>query len=90
MEEEVSAELRQRIDNVVEKVFAVFIDRASKNGSLEELLKTLLTEKVYSKLGPRMNRYVVKKIAKKVIRKAVDKIWERHREKLILKLQSLS
>lgn len=90
VEEEVSPELRQRIDNVVEKAFAVFIDKASKDGSLEELLKTLITEKVYGKLGPRMNRYVVKKIVKKVIRKTVDRVWERHRDKLILKLQNLN
>ncbi|MBY9015556.1 MAG: hypothetical protein KGD68_07695 [Candidatus Lokiarchaeota archaeon] len=90
MEEEVSPELRQKIDNIVEKAFAVFIDKASKGGSLEEFLKTLITEKVYGKLGPRMNRYVVKKIAKKVIRKTVDRVWIRHRDKLILKLQTLN
>jgi hypothetical protein len=66
IEEEVSPELRQKIDNVVEKASAVFIDRASKNGSLEEILKTLITEKVYGKFGPRMNRYVVKKSLKKL------------------------
>jgi hypothetical protein len=90
MEEEVSPELRQKIDNTVEKAFALFIDKASKGGSLEEFFKTLITEKVYGKLGPRMNRYAVKKIAKKVIRKTVDKVWERHRNKLILKLQALN
>ncbi len=90
MEEEVSPDLRQKIDNAVEKAFALFIDKVSKGGSLEELLKTLITEKVYGKLGPRMNRYVVKKIVKKVIRKTVDRVWSRHRDKLILKLQSLN
>ena len=90
IEEEVSPELRQKIDSIVEKAFALFIDRASKGGSLEEFLKTLITEKVYGKLGPRMNRYVVKKIAKKVIRKTVDRVWERHRDKLLLKLQTLN
>ena len=89
-EEVVFPELRQKIDNIVEKAFALFIDRTSKGGSLEEFLKTLITEKVYGKLGPRMNRYVVKKIAKKVIRKTVDSVWERLRDKLILKLQSLN
>ena len=90
MEEVISSELRQKIDNGVEKAFALFIDRASKGGSIDEFFKTLITEKVYGKLGPRMNRYVVKKIAKKVIRKTVDRVWERHRDKLILKLQTLS
>ncbi|MFX0075561.1 MAG: hypothetical protein ACFE96_08970 [Candidatus Hermodarchaeota archaeon] len=87
--EEISPELRQKIDNAVEKVLALFIDRASNGGSLEEFLKTLITEKVYAKLGPRMNRYVVKKVAKKIIRKIVDRVWERHRNKLILKLHAL-
>ncbi len=90
MEEEISPQLRQKIDNGVEKVFALFIDKASKGGSLEELLKNLITERVYGKLGPRMNRYAVKKIAKKVIRKTVDRVWERHKDKLILKLQALN
>ena len=90
MEEEISPELRQKIDAAVEKAFALFIDKASKGGSLEEFLKTLVTEKVYGKLGPRMNRYVVKKIAKKIIRKTVDRVWKRHRDKLILKLQALN
>jgi hypothetical protein len=90
IEEEISSELRQKIDNAVEKAFALFIDKASKGGSLEELFKALITEKVYGKLGPRMNRYAVKKIAKKFIRKTVDKVWERHKEKLILKLQTLN
>ena len=90
MEEGISLELRQKVDLAVEKTFAIFIDRASKGGSLEEFLKTLITEKVYGKLGPRMNRYVVKKIAKKVIRKTVDNVWARHRDKLISKLQTLN
>lgn len=90
MIEGISPELRQKVDLAVEKTFAIFIDRASKGGSLEEFLKTLITEKVYGKLGPRMNRYVVKKIAKKVIRKTVDKVWARHRNKLISKLQTLN
>ena len=90
MDDSVSPEFRQKIDDAVEKTFALFIDKASKGGSLEELLKTLITEKVYGKLGPRMNRYVVKKIAKKIIRKTVDRVWERHRDKLILKLRSLN
>ena len=90
MEEEVSPEIRQKIDNAVEKAFALFIDKASKGGSLEELLKSLITEKVYGKLGPRMNRYVVKKVVKKIIRKTVDRVWARHRDNLILKLQALN
>jgi hypothetical protein len=89
IEEKVPPELRQKIDNMVEKTLALFIDKASNGGSIEEFLKTLITEKVYGKLGPRMNRYAVKKGAKKVIRKIVDRVWEKHRDKLILKLQAL-
>jgi hypothetical protein len=73
----------------VEKGFALFMDKVSKGGSLEKLLKTLLTEKVYSKLGLRMNRFVIKKIIKMTIRKTVDQVGERHNDKLMLKLQSL-
>jgi hypothetical protein len=90
IEKEISPELRQKIDELVEKTLAVFIDRASNGGSLEEFLKTLITEKIYGKLGPSMNRYLVKKIAKKIIRNIVDRVWERHREKLILKLKTLA
>jgi len=36
-----------------------------------------------------MNRFAVRKVAKVAVRKAVDKVWERHRDKLITKLQNL-
>ena len=89
MDEPLAPELRKRIDNIAEKVLASFMDKVSKEGSLEELLKSLIVEKIFSKLGPRMNRYAVRKVAKMAVRKVVDKIWERHREKLITKLHSL-
>ncbi|MFW9950150.1 MAG: hypothetical protein ACFFKA_08500 [Candidatus Thorarchaeota archaeon] len=62
---------------MVEKAFVLFIDKVSKGGSLEELFKTLIPEKVYGKLGPRMNRFIVKKITILAIKKTVDKVWER-------------
>ena len=65
------------------------MDKVSKEGSLEELLKTLIVEKVFSKLGPKMNRFAVRKVAKIAVRKAVDKVWKRHRDKLIIKLHNL-
>ncbi len=89
MAEDVTPELRKKIDNLVEKAISLFLDKVSKGDSLEELIKTLITEKVFSKLGPRMNRYVVRKAAKKIVRKAVDKIWERHKDRLILKIKAL-
>ena len=51
--------------------------------------KTLITEKVFDKLGTRINRYVVKKVAKKINRKTVDNVWEKHKDKLLPKLQAL-
>lgn len=89
MDEPLAAELRAKIDEKVEKAIALFMDKVSKGGSLEELFKTLITEKVFAKLGPRMNRYVVRKVAKKIVRKVVDNAWERHRNNLITKLQAL-
>ena len=89
MTEDISPEIRQKIDRLVEKAIALFLDKVSKGDSLEELIKNLITEKVFSKLGPRMNRYIVKKVAKKIVRKTVDRIWERHKDKLLLKLQAL-
>ena len=89
MDEPLAPELRNKIDNAVEKALAMFMDKVSKEGSLEELLKTLIVEKVFSKLGPRMNRFAVRKVAKVAVRKAVDKVWERHRDKLITKLHNL-
>jgi len=89
MDEPLAPELRKKIDAVVEKVLALFMDKVSKEGSLEELLKTLIVEKVFSKLGPRMNRFAVRKVAKLAVRKAVDKVWERHRDKLTTKLYNL-
>jgi len=89
LDEPLAPELRKKIDAVVEKVLALFMDKVSKEGSLEELLKTLIVEKVFSKLGPRMNRFAVRKVAKLAVRKAVDKVWERHRDKLTTKLCNL-
>ena len=89
MDEPLAPELRKKIDPVAEKALAMFMDKVSKGGSLEELLKTLIVEKVFSKLGPRMNGFTVRKVAKVAVRKAVDKVWERHRDKLIIKLHNL-
>lgn len=89
MAEDISPEIRQKIDHLVEKAIVLFLDKASNGNSLEELIKSLITEKVFSKLGPRMNRYVVRKVAKKIVRKAVDRIWEKHKDKLLLKIQAL-
>jgi hypothetical protein len=89
MDEQLTPEIRKKIDVLAEKALALFIDKISKDASLEELLKALIVEKVFSKLGPRMNRYGVRKIAKFAVRKAVDKVWDRHRDKLLIKLHNL-
>ncbi|TFG16807.1 MAG: hypothetical protein EU531_05210 [Promethearchaeota archaeon] len=65
MTEDVNPELRQKIDRLVEKAIVLFLDKVSKGNSLEETIKSMITEKIFSKPGPRMNRYVVRKVAKK-------------------------
>lgn len=82
-------EIQKKVDHLVEKAIVIFLDKVSKENSLEEIIKTLITEKIFSKLGPKMNRYLVRKAAKKIVRKAVDRIWEKHRDNLSLKLQAL-
>ena len=69
MTEDISPEIRQKIDHLVEKAIVIFLDKASNGNSLEELIKSLITEKIFSKLGPRMNRYVVRKVAKRLYAK---------------------
>ena len=64
MSDTISPELREKIDLVVEKAIVRLIEKASKDQSLEALIKTLIVEKVMSKLKPLMNRYIAKKIAR--------------------------
>jgi 5,10-methylene-tetrahydrofolate dehydrogenase/methenyl tetrahydrofolate cyclohydrolase len=65
------------------------IQKASKGESLEELIKTLLVEKVMNVMGVLINRPVVKKVAKKAVKKGVDNFWEANRDKLMEKVGKL-
>lgn len=89
MSDTISPELREKIDLVVEKAIVRLIEKASKDQSLEALIKTLIVEKVMSRLKPLMNRYIVKKIARKAVERRVDKMWERHRDRLMAKIRAL-
>ena len=65
------------------------IQKESKGESLEELIKTLLVEKVMNVMGALLNRPVMKKVAKKGVKKAVDNVWETNRDKLMEKVGQL-
>ena len=65
------------------------IQKASKGESLEELIKTLLVEKVMNVMGALVNRPVMKKVAKKAVKKAVDNVWETNRDALMEKVGKL-
>ncbi|MBA7511093.1 hypothetical protein ES705_03826 [subsurface metagenome] len=85
MSDTISPELREKIDLVVEKAIVRLIEKASKDQSLEALIKALIVEKVMSRLKPLMNRY----IARKLVERRVDKMWERHRDRLMAKIRAL-
>jgi hypothetical protein len=87
-EEEVPSELKQKINDLVEKSFNKIIDKAA-SGSIEELVKTLITDKIAGKVSPLMKRFSVKLVAKKVIRKSVDRYWENNRETMVKKIKEL-
>lgn len=87
-EEDVPSELKQKINDLVEKSFNKIIDKAA-SGSIEELVKTLITDKIAGKVSPLMKRFSVKLVAKKVIRKSVDRYWENNRETMVKKIKEL-
>lgn len=87
-EEEVPSELKQKINDLVEKSFNKIIDKAA-SGSIEELVKTLITDKIAGKVSPLMKRFSVKLVTKKIIRKSVDRYWEKNRETMVKKIQGL-
>ena len=84
-EEELSGELKDKINKNVEKVFDKFLERASKGESVEGLLKALMVEKVMNILGAMIKRTVMKKI----IIKAVNRYWEKNREVILKKIDLL-
>ncbi|MHA2398590.1 MAG: hypothetical protein ACXADU_06845 [Promethearchaeota archaeon] len=88
-EEEISSELREKIDSNVDKVFKKWLNRVSKGESIEGIVKALIVEKVMNILGILMKRTVVKKVAKKIVKRRVDKYWERNREEILKKIKIL-
>ena len=88
-EEEISGDLKEKINKYVEQVFEKFLERASKGESVEGLIKALTVEKVMNILGALIKRTVAKKIAKKAVKKAVDRYWEKNREIILKKIECL-
>jgi hypothetical protein len=89
MEEEISSELQEKINQSVEKVFKKWIEKASKGESVEGLIKSLMAEKIMNILGVLIKRTLVKKIAKKVVKRRVDKFWDKNREMIMTKIDLL-
>ena len=83
----ISAELRERNNKQVEKVLNNLIEQASK--SVEDVIKSLIVEKVTNLLGPLISKPIIKTLAHEAVKKAVDTIWERNKEKISEKLDNL-
>jgi hypothetical protein len=89
LEEEISSELKEKIDRNIEKVFTTWIERASKGESIEGLIKSLMVEKLMNVLGAVIKRTVARTVAKKLVVRRVDKFWEKNREMILSKLEIL-
>ena len=89
MGEEISSELKDKINTNVEKVFKKWIEKASKGESIEGLIKSLMVEKIMNILGAVIKRTVVKKLAKKAVKRRIDKFWEKNREMIMTKINLL-
>ena len=89
MEEEISSELREKIYKNVDKVFEKWLEKVSKDESIEGIIKVLMVEKVMNILGAMIRRTVVKKVAKRAVKKAVDRFWEKNRESILEKIKDL-
>lgn len=89
MEEDISSELRTKIHNNVDKVFDKWLERASKDESIEGIIKSLMVEKVMNVLGALIKRTVVKKVAKRTVKKAVNRYWEKNRADIQEKIKNL-
>ncbi len=92
--EEIKQKFEEKINSAAETLFKMIIEEASKGGSLEEILKVLITEKVMSVVPtPRRLRPVGKEAYKKatkiVVRSVVDKLWENNRESLLTHIEGL-
>lgn len=89
MEEEISSELREKIHKNVDRVFEKWLEKVSKDESIEGIIKVLMVEKVMNILGAMIRRTVVKKVAKRAVKKAVDRFWEKNRESILEKIKDL-
>ena len=87
MPNKISVELRERINKQVEKALNNLIEQASK--SIEDIIKSLIVEKVMNLLGPLISKPIIKKLAHEAVKKAIDTIWERNKEKISEKLDKL-
>ena len=89
MEEEISSELREKIHKNVDRVFEKWLEKVSKDESIEGIIKVLMVEKVMNILGAMIRRTLVKKVAKRAVKKAVDRFWEKNRENIQEKIKDL-
>jgi hypothetical protein len=89
MEEEINSELQKKIHKNVDKIFDIWLKKASKSESIEGIIKSLMVEKVMNVLGVFVKRTVVKKVAKRAVKKAVDRYWEKNREIILEKIKNL-
>ncbi|MFX1277846.1 MAG: hypothetical protein ACFFA3_00410 [Promethearchaeota archaeon] len=89
MDEEISSELKEIIQENVDKVFGKWLEKVSKGESIEGVVKALIVEKVMNILGALIKRTVVKKVAKKLVKRRVDKFWEKNRDMILEKIKTL-
>jgi len=89
MEEEISSEFKEKIHENVDKIFKKWLEKTSKGESIEGIIKALMVEKVMNILGALIKRTVIKKVAKKVVKRRVDKFWEKNREMIMEKIESM-
>jgi len=89
MIEKIPDKIKERINNRVEQAFELLINKASKGEYLENIIKSLIVEKIMNYLAPLISRPLVKKLAKQGVKKAVDHAWETNKEKLQNKLKFL-
>ncbi|MFX1346443.1 MAG: hypothetical protein ACFFBC_11260 [Promethearchaeota archaeon] len=89
MEEEISSELKEKINETVDKVIGKWFEKTSKGESIEGIIKALMVEKVMNILGALIKRTVVKKLAKKVVKRRVNKFWEKNRDMILEKINTM-
>jgi hypothetical protein len=88
-EEEISSELREKIDQNIDKLFEKWLDRISKGEAIEGIIKVLIVEKIMNILGILTKRTIVKKATKKIVKRRVNKYWERNRKEILEKIKNL-